>query len=213
MNYTNRQKRELVKNDYDAIAKTFDENYHDTDYLKPILDDFMKGLKGDKILEVGSAGGNVCNFFYCHGFVVTGIDFSGKLIKLAKEKYPSINFVQEDIVDYQTDEKFDGIFSCNTLFHLPDEDISSVLQNFKKMLNENGALMIVLELPNDEAGEKIYTEELDSSQKIYYNYLSPEKMKQFLTSAGFKIEKFEISKDNKYASVYAHGFMIIKAVK
>ena len=54
-------------------------------------------------------------------------------------------------------------------------------------------------------------EELDDKYQIYYNYLTPEKLKQMLEKAGFVIDSIQIVKDNDNASSYATGLMIFQA--
>ncbi len=138
MKLTNTQKREIVRNDYNAIANQYAESYCQIDYCKKYIDDFVKSLKGKNILDVGCGAGKFTNYFCKLGFNAKGVDFSTSLIKIAKQNYPDINFVCTDIVNYKTDELYDGIFVKDMLFHLPDQDILTTLQVFKKILKPNG---------------------------------------------------------------------------
>ncbi len=51
---------------------------------------------------------------------VTGMDFSGNAIATAKSYYPSCRFLAEDILKEEIDERFDIVFSSNTLEHFSD---------------------------------------------------------------------------------------------
>ena len=47
--------------------------------------------------------------------------------------------------------------------------------------------------------------------KIYYNYLTPEKLKSLLEQANIAIDDVKCVKDNDNASSYATGLMIFQA--
>ena len=96
------------------------------------------------------------------------------------------------------------------LFHLPDEDIEKTLKAFKKMLKANGKICIIMDMPK-QAGEQIFVEELDERYKIYYNYLTPEKLKSLLEQANIAIDDVKCVKDNDNASSYATGLMVFQA--
>lgn len=212
MKYTNRQKRQLVKQDYNAIAEIYVKNCSEIEFYKPFIEDFIKNVEGDKILDLGCGHGIFSNYFYQSGFEVTGVDFSKKLLNIAKKNYPKIHFIEEDICDFKSKEKFNGIFLKNVLFHLPDEDIIHIFKNFLKYLEDDGKICILLEIPREE-GEQILTEEFDENLKVYYNYLTSDKVESLLKNAGFKIDDNEIVKENKNATIYAFGLMVITASK
>lgn len=62
-----------------------------------------------------------------------------------------------------------------------------------------------------KAGEQIFVEELDERYKIYYNYLTPEKLKSLLEQANIVIDDVKCVKDNDNASSYATGLMVFQA--
>lgn len=96
------------------------------------------------------------------------------------------------------------------LFHLPDEDIEKTLKTFKKMLKPNGKICIMMDM-SKEAGEQIFCEELDKRYKIYYNYLTPKKLKSLLEQEKITINDVKCVKDNDNASSYATGLMVFQA--
>lgn len=210
MNYSNKQKRQLVKEDYNAIAEIYVKNCSEVEFYRPYIDDFIKNLKGKKVLDAGCGHGIFTNYFYQKGLDVQGIDFSEKLLNVAKQNYQFLKFTNVDMCNFETKERFDGIFIKNVLFHIPDEDIKQIFKKFKKFLNANGKICILMEIPK-EAGEQILAEEFDENLKVYYNYMMPEKVEQLLVEAGFEIDKLDIVKKNQNATVYAFGLMAIQA--
>ena len=210
MKYSNAEKRKIVKDDYDAIAEVFATSYSEIDLYKPYIDEFVKSLNGKKILDVGCGAGQFTNYFCELGFNAKGIDFSSALLSIARKNYPNIEFIYADICEYKTTDLYDGIFVKDVLFHLPDEDIEKTLKAFKKMLKLDGKICIIMEMPK-EAGEQIFVEELDERYKIYYNYLTPEKLKSLLEQAQVTIDNVKCVKDNDNASIYATGLMVFQA--
>lgn len=93
-----------------------------------------------KVLDIGCGTGELTNQIAQLGHEVTGIDQSVNMINQAKESYPDLTFLQEDILK-PTDqiEMYDVAFS-NAVFHwIPDQN--SLLKHINAHLNENGQLI------------------------------------------------------------------------
>jgi len=209
MNYTSDEKRNIVKEDYNAIADTYAKCYSEIDYCKIYIDEFIANLSGKKVLDIGCGAGQITDYLTQKGFEVIGLDFSHKLLKIAKRNFPNSKFILADICEYEQNEQVDGIITKDVLFHLSDENLVSVLQKFRRMIKPNGNLCIIMDMPK-EAGEQIFVEELDEKHQIYYNYLTPEKLRDLLEKTGFNIENIQLVKDNDNASSYATGLMIFQ---
>ena len=209
MNYTSDEKRKIVKEDYIAIADTYAKCYSEIDYCKTYIDEFIANLSGKKVLDIGCGAGQITDYLTQKGFEVIGLDFSHKLLKIAKRNFPNSKFILADICEYEQNEQVDGIITKDVLFHLSDENLVSVLQKFRRMIKPNGNLCIIMDMPK-EAGEQIFVEELDEKYQIYYNYLTPEKLGDLLEKTGFNVENMQLVKDNDNASSYATGLMIFQ---
>lgn len=212
MDITNSKKREMVKADYDAIAETYIKNCSEIDFYLPYVDKFILNLNGKRVLDLGCGQGVFTNYFHKKGLIAEGIDFSENLLGFARKSYPDIKFIFNDFCDYEAYEKYDGIFIKNVLFHVPETDIKNLFLKFNKWLNENGKVCVLMEIPK-EAGEQILSEEFDENLKIYYNYMMPEKVESLLKEANFSIDKVELVKNNKNATIYAYGLMVINATR
>ena len=210
MNYTSDEKRKIVKDDYNAIADTYAKCYSEIDYCKTYIDEFIATLSGKKVLDIGCGAGQITDYLTQKGIGAIGIDFSEELLKIAKQNFPSSQFILADICEYEQKEQVDGIITKDVLFHLSDENLIAVLQKFRRLLKPNGNLCIIMDMPK-EAGEQIFVEELDDKYQIYYNYLTPEKLRDLLEKTGFNIENIQLVKDNDNASSYATGLMIFQA--
>jgi len=212
MDYSNKQKRQIVKQTYNAIADLYIKHCDNNDIVMPYIDKFIKNLNGKAILDIGCGSGKIANYFFSKGLKVKGLDFSEKMIEIANRQYPELDLICEDICNYQTNDKYDGIFSKYVLFHLPPEDLKSALNNIYNMLNEKGQLCVILDIPKLE-GEQLLLEEFDNRQKIYYNYLTTKKLEQLLLGTQFKIKDKIILEQNDIQADYAYGLAIIYAEK
>lgn len=214
MNLNNNEKRKFVKDDYDAIAKLYASDKRNMDLYSAYIDDFIKSLSKENksssldVLDVGCASGEFTNYLKSCDLNVVGLDFSKELLSIARERYKDIDFIECDITKFKTTQKFDGIFSKDTLFHLPDEDLIRTLNIFHDILKNDGKMLLILDIPQKE-GEEIYDEPLDNNFKLYYNYLSVDKIKTLLIQSGFTIEKIEFINNSDDLYVYAKGIIVL----
>lgn len=210
MKLTDKQKKKLVKDDYNAIADVYAAEDRNIKFYSAFIDKFIYQLDGDLVLDACCGGGEFSNYIAEKDKDVTGIDFSEKLIEIAKSKFSKPNFISSDICDWKPDKSFDGIFSKDALFHLPDRDLKMILDKFYTILKPDGKMLLILDIPK-EAGEKIYVEPLDERFSLYYNYLTVDKVKNLLAESNFKINDILIVNESDYE--YAQGVMFVYAIK
>ena len=209
MDYTSSEKRKIVQDDYNAIADLYAKRYSSIDYCKSYIDKFIADLTGRDVLDVGCGAGQITNYLTQKGFRVVGLDFSQKILRIAKQYFPNCKFIQTDICEYERESQVDGIITKDVLFHLPDEDLIRVLHKFKKLLKPKGSLCIIMDVLR-EPGENIFIEELDGKHQIYYNCLSPEKLKALLEDAGFSIASIQLVEANENVSACAKSIMVFQ---
>ncbi len=75
---------------------------------------------GEQILDLGCGGGQLTARIAESGATVTGVDLDAALIKLARERYPGIRWIEADISDLALVESFDAVFS-NAVLHWPPD--------------------------------------------------------------------------------------------
>jgi SAM-dependent methyltransferase len=94
--------------------------------------------KQSSVLEIGCGTGFLLNTLSPKKGM--GIDFSEKMIEIARRKYPHLNFLQADAHNYQLKEKYDYIIISDTIGYF--EDIQAVLKNIKQNCTEKTRIII-----------------------------------------------------------------------
>lgn len=93
-----------------------------------------------KVLDIGCGTGALTNQIAELGHEVTGIDQSINMINQAKESYPDLSFLQEDILNPSDQIRLYDVAFSNAVFHwIPDQDL--LLKNISEHLNVNGQLI------------------------------------------------------------------------
>ena len=109
--------------DKHAFVFQFGENVLELLDIKP----------GEHILDIGCGTGYLTQQIKDHGAIVKGTDLSPEMIKQAKANYPDVNFEVADAVTFQSNEKFDAVFSNAALHWVKNQDgmMKSVYNNLK----------------------------------------------------------------------------------
>lgn len=98
--------------------------------------------RGMKILDIGCGEGKDAVYMAKKGYTVTAFDLTESGVKktklLADETGVKLNVYIDDINTFETDERFDIIYSSGTLQYLQDDKIDSFFQKIRKMTNPHG---------------------------------------------------------------------------
>jgi ubiquinone/menaquinone biosynthesis C-methylase UbiE len=171
---------------YDKIAELYAK-----EFAKPSdhIEEFLAMLpKNGKILDIGCGPGVDSGYMTSEGFAVIGIDLSKEMLKLAKQKFPQIDFRQQDIRELDfPHNSFDGILASCSLIHIPKKDIPSLLKKFHQILKKGGAIYIALQGGKSE--EIFIDEPFKPDEKLFLNIISFDEIKNLLVKNGFSIVK------------------------
>ena len=184
--------------EYNEMAQYYDDLYKNKDYKTEVnfISDFIKN-SNDFILDAGCGTGNHAKIIYNKYPNVFGFDLSESMVNIANSKING-HFEIGNILNYKTDKKFDLIISFYAVFnHLRNyKQFKMALSNLKKLLNENGTIIIDLHNPL-KSGKKI--DKIENITRLMkwriYKFLKIEKTKItytidnkiFKTSHKFKI--------------------------
>ncbi|MBA4389119.1 MAG: hypothetical protein C0404_14195 [Verrucomicrobia bacterium] len=128
---------------YDAIAADFDRNRSRTGGLE-YVDRFCNLVaRGGRVLDIGcGAGIPVTQRLVSRGFAIVGLDFSARMLELARKNVPEAAYELADISTWTPVGRFDGVIAWDSTFHLPPEQHVPVLGKIHGALNLGGLLMM-----------------------------------------------------------------------
>ena len=180
-----------LKSTYNYIAEDWTKDHENDTWWIAGTDKFASYLKqGRSVLDVGCASGMKSEYLAKKGFVVTGVDFSGKMIELAQKRMPSRFFFVRDINEpLNLKSKFDGIFAQAVLLHVPKNNIKKVLGNLLELLKPNGYIYIAVKKVNEGQIEEQVIKENDYGYEYerFFSFYTLDEMRGYLEEFGLKI--------------------------
>lgn len=141
---------DLWADNYDKTVQVSEENNHYPfagykEILNTIFNEVMQ-KRNSKVLDIGFGTGTLTSKLYENGQRIDGIDFSPKMISLAKSKMHSANLIEWDFSKGLPEElrlkKYDFIVSTYALHHLTDDFKVEFIKELLGLLNNNGTILI-----------------------------------------------------------------------
>ena len=130
--------------------------FHEVAELQDVLDD-LSPL--GNVLELACGTGWWTEQLVKRANHVTAVDASSEVIELnaARTKSPAISYVQADIFDWQSENKFDFIFFSFWLSHVPPERFTSFWNTVETALAPGGRVFLIDSLYKQEGTAKDQT--------------------------------------------------------
>lgn len=124
---------------YNQNADDFIQGTISVDFVAT-QDRFIKKLApGACILDFGCGSGRDTKYFLDKGFSVEAIDGSEELCKRASE-YTGITVKQMLFQELDAEEKYDGIWACSSILHLPKDELKGVLVKMADAVMDKGVI-------------------------------------------------------------------------
>lgn len=126
---------------YEAEAQSFFASTVDVD-MRPLYAPFLRELTaGALILDAGCGSGRDARAFRELGYSVTAMDPSPALAKLA-EAHCGLPVEIGSFQDIDWRERFDGIWACASLLHVPLAELPDVFLRLAQALRPGGVLYV-----------------------------------------------------------------------
>lgn len=122
---------------YNENAQTFADGTVSVKFTE-MQDKFLKKLNPEAyILDFGCGAGRDTKYFLSQGYLVDAIDGSQQLCRIAS-KYTGIKVRQMLFQELEVNEKYDGIWACASILHLPKKELKEVLKRMLAALKPDG---------------------------------------------------------------------------
>jgi SAM-dependent methyltransferase len=105
--------------------------------------DLVEPEPGDRVLDLGSAGGAVTHFLTTFGCEAVGVDSEPGAVETASSLFPGLRFELADVTGLPfADGAFDKAVAADLVEHLTDEDLAEMLVEVARVLVRGGSLSI-----------------------------------------------------------------------
>ncbi len=199
-----------LKKIYNSFADTYDENRGLFDMTK-IFESFYDqlGKEKGKLLDLGcGAGESFTKYFTDLGWKATGIDFSQKMLDMAKKYVPEMNTICADMREVNfSAEQFDAITAIYSLFHVPKKDHPELFSKLFSWLRPGGKVLFTYATKEYTGSDEFNDYKTFLGEELFYSHTTPEKLYEILKDIGFTIE------GNDYREIGGETFLWITIKK
>ncbi len=155
---------------YDSHADKFYKSTVNIEFTT-MQEKFLTKLeKGSNILDFGCGSGRDSKYFFEQGYNVEAIDGSAELCKLAGE-YTGIKVKNILFQELSEADKYDGIWACSSILHLPVGELDEVMKKMVIALKKNGIIYTSFKY-GTFAGERNGRYFTDMTEEVFAVFLS-----------------------------------------
>lgn len=133
-------KKQDIISFFDECAPQWDNDLIRNDkVINKILDN--GGIeKGVRVLDVACGTGVLFPDYIKREAIVTAVDISPEMVKIAKNNFPQINVICGDVEEIDFAEKFDSVMIYNAFPHFPNPQ--RLIEKLSALLREGGRLSV-----------------------------------------------------------------------
>lgn len=166
-----------------------------------------------RVLELACGTGWWTEQLLDYALSITAVDASSEVMALNKARTDSskVRYVQANIFEWQSEEKFDFIFFSFWLSHVPPERFEAFWQTVQQALAPNGRVFFIDSVHKKEATSKdqvlppqdgtVAKRKLKDGREfeIVKRFYDPEKLSQDLSNLGWSVKASQTEKFFIYA--------------
>ena len=153
---------------FDEWVHTYDDSVsgHDPEYAA-VFENYPGILKAvakraeSPVIEFGTGTGNLTAALLERGHEVVGIEPNAAMRKVAKEKFPELNLLDGDFLNFDLSASPKSFVSSYAFHHLTDEEKTEAIQRYASILPRGGKIVFadtVFESAEAKLGRIVYEE-------------------------------------------------------
>jgi trans-aconitate methyltransferase len=186
-----------LRDTYDRIAEDWARDHERDTWWRECTEKFASLLPPNaRVLDAGCGSGQKARYFQDRGARVLGIDFSDKLLEIARQTAPAAEFRLLDLRDIRTlSEEFDGVFAQASLLHIPKTETFSVIEGMVSRLVPRGLLYIAVKAQRPgHPDEEIVTEsDYGYDYERFFSYYTQDEMRGYVDRLGLSTIHADVS--------------------
>jgi putative AdoMet-dependent methyltransferase len=172
---------------FNEWSQTYDQTVtgNDPEYKEVFMDyDYILSTVAEKssgtVIEFGVGTGNLTNLLVNKGLYVLGIEPSNGMRKIAQQKFKNITILDGDFLNFpQINAEINTIVSTYAFHHLTDNEKDLAIQNYYKLLKNNGRIIFAdTVFPTEELKQQ----RIQESRKKNLNRLADDLESEFYTT-------------------------------
>ena len=155
-----------------------------------------------RALDVGcGSSGRIIELLQHHGFDVEGVDFSPRMLELARKRHPEVTFHQADICNWRLPHDYDLISAWDSIWHVPLAQHEAVLRKLLRGLEPDGVCIFTMGGLDEEA------DKVDAAMgpQMYHSTLGIPKTLQIVQDTGCVCRHLEYDQHPQ-----PHVYMIVQ---
>lgn len=180
-----------LKSTYNRIAEDWFKDHHGDTWWVEGTDKFVSFLKpGALVLDVGCGAGVKSRYLLGKGLKVVGVDFSEKMVEIARREVPDATFRAADIKNLSVlAESFDGILAQAVLLHIPKAEAGAVVKGLRDKLEDGGYLYIAVKQKREGWKEEEILKEYDYGYEYerFFSYFTLPEIQKYVSNAGLEM--------------------------
>jgi SAM-dependent methyltransferase len=154
--------------------------------------ELVEPRRGDRVLDLGSAGGAVTHFLSTFGCEAVGVDAEPRAIETSRALFPRLRFELADVAGLPfPDDSFDKAVAADLVEHLEDADFARMLAEVARVLVPGGTLSLYTPNPR-HAIERLKERDLVLARnETHLGLRDAPALAAALEAAGFTVERNE----------------------
>lgn len=210
------EKKKNVLDVFNTTAEKYVEYFGDDwEFINEINSFINLIIPNGKVLDLGCGSGYISKYMADKNLQPVGIDFSEKMIEIAKKKYPEIPFLKMDIANVDKifeENTFDGLLAIYILYFIPKEQMDSVLESLSRILKDGAQFFMVIQIGK---GEMFVDETLmpkgKQKQALFVNLNTEEELLELLQKHNFSVDQLKFYPNVDSDEIPGDGRLVIQA--
>ncbi|AYN27737.1 class I SAM-dependent methyltransferase [Buttiauxella sp. 3AFRM03] len=183
----------MTLNYYQNNAQTFFDGTVNVD-MSSLYESFTRHLQpGAALLDAGCGSGRDAKAFHEMGYIVDAFDASSEMVALATQ-HSGLSVQQMTFADISAKNKYDGIWCCASLLHVPNQELPVVMHKLTDALKSGGTWYVSFKYGESEREKdgRRFTDMNETSLNKLLESISEIDIETMWTTADKRPERDEI---------------------